>query len=264
MATMLTATHGRRSVTPETKPISGWVAATVRQITVETPLVKTFWLDLPERMPFLAGQHLELRLTAANGYQAVRSYSIANSPLEAGLAITVQMLENGEVSGYLDSRVHVGDQIELRYPIGYHFVWESTITDPVLLVAGGSGVVPLGSMLRHHQLSQATTSMRLLYSARSYDDVIYKPFLESYDFAQSGRRLDLTLTDHPPVDWHGYSRRIDRAILEEVTGDLDRSKLLVYICGPTPMVEAVANLAVQALGLDPLKVKTERFGPTGQ
>jgi ferredoxin-NADP reductase len=262
MAITTTVILGRRSATPPTNSSPEWQVGRVEKIIQESPQAKTFWLDLPERLPFFAGQHLEVRLTAANGYQASRNYSIANSPLEPGLAISVLMIKGGEVSSYLDSQVKVGDQIEIRYPIGYHFIWDSS-PDPVLLVAGGSGVVPLGSMLRHHQLGRGKSPMRLLYSARSYQDLFYKDFLFDDDFQRSGRQLAITLTDQAPPDWHGYTRRIDRQILTEVIAGLKLDELRVYICGPTSMVEAISQLAVQGLGLDPLRVKTERFGPTG-
>lgn len=257
-------TPGKRSAILEIKQVGAtWQTAKVTKVTRENARAKTFWLELAERLPTYAGQHLEVRLTSPDGYQATRSYSIASSPLEVGLAISVQMIEDGEVSGYLDTYVKAGDELEIHYPIGYHFVWSESSTDPVLLIAGGSGIVPLAAMLKHHQLSRATSPMRLLYSARSIEDMFYKDWLMAPDTSTNGREVHLALTDKQPSGWDGFSRRVDAEMLEAVTAGLDVAKLQIYVCGPTPMVEAAGTQALRTLGVDALRIKTERFGPTG-
>jgi ferredoxin-NADP reductase len=257
------ATPGARSGTLENERQKAvWQVGTVSNITVETPHVKSFRIELPGKLPHLAGQHLDLRLTAPDGYQAARSYSIASPPGDAGaVEITVQMLPDGEVSGYLDTEVKIGDQLEVKSPIGYHFIWRPEHRFPVTLIGGGSGVVPLMSMLRHHRQTRTQTPMQLLYSVREQAEIIYKRELLDPAFMSGGRDLTLTLTDQQPAGWDGYRRRIDRAMLEAVLPDRS-SERRFYICGPTPMVEAVANL-LTGMGFDAAAIKTERFGPTG-
>jgi ferredoxin-NADP reductase len=211
----------------------------------------------------MAGQHIDVRLTAEDGYQAQRSYSIASAPEDQHIALTVERLDDGEVSPYLVGEVVVGDQLELRGPIGGFFVWDAGTDQgrPVLLVAGGSGVVPLMSMIRHRRAAGAATAMRLLYSSRSYDDVIYRDEFERLVGANDGLEVFQTLTRSQPPGWHGYSRRIDRDMLAEVAWPIERSPS-AFICGPTSFVEAAASALVE-LGYDPAWVKTERFGATG-
>jgi ferredoxin-NADP reductase len=219
----------------------------------ETPAVKTIVLDLPEWPGHRAGQHVDVRLTAEDGYQAQRSYSIASAPEDERLALTVERLDDGEVSPYLAEELRVGDKLEVRGPIGGYFVWEAARGGPLLLVGGGSGVVPLVSMLRHRSATASEIPARLLYSVRSRDDVIYRDELERYEIV-------FTFTRVQPPGWQGYARRVDEEMLREVA--FPGAESLAYVCGPTRFVEAVADGLV-AVGYDPERVRTERFGPTG-
>ncbi len=264
------ATRGKKNATMETELINEavrprtleWQISTVVKVRVETHNVKTFTLALPNWTAHRAGQHYDVRLTAPDGYQAQRSYSIASSPEQAGqVELTVERLEEGEVSTYLHDVLIVGDQVELRGPIGGYFVWEASMGGPLLLVAGGSGIVPLMAMLRHRKAAGANVPVRLLYSSRTYDDIIYRSELESLHNDRSGLEVIHTLTRAQPLSWKGYGRRIDLPMLEEVTRPFGR-QLTAYICGPTPMVEGVANGLV-SLGIPPDRIRTERFGPTG-
>jgi ferredoxin-NADP reductase len=228
----------------------------------ETARAKTLVLEVPEWPGHLAGQHVDIRLTAPDGYQAQRSYSIASAPEDgARVALTVERIEDGEVSPYLVDELVEGDQIELRGPIGGYFVWSTDIGGPVLLVAGGSGICPLMAMLRHRAARQSHVPTRLLYSSRSLDDVIYRGELDSLAGRANGLDVFHTLTRSQPSDWKGYRRRIDRAMLAEVAF-APAQQPLCMVCGPTPLVEAVATALVE-LGHPPDRVKTERFGPTG-
>ncbi len=221
-------------------------------------------LEVPQWPGHRPGQHVDVRLVAEDGYQAQRSYSIGSAPEEATIALTVERLENGEVSPYLCDVLRAGDGLQLRGPIGGYFVWTTDQGGPLLLVAGGSGIVPLMAMLRHHRRAEATlrarVPVRLLYSARSWDQVIYREELE-----RLGRRpevdVTLTLTREAPTDWVGYRRRIDREILDAVSWPPSEIPH-AFVCGPTALVESVATLLVD-LGHDPARVRTERFGPTG-
>ena len=235
-----------------------WQVATVGDLIQETPRVRTIELDAPEWPGHRAGQHLDVRLTAEDGYQAQRSYSIASAP-EKGLAITVEQLEDGEVSPYLVEELRAGDAFELRGPIGGYFVWEAADDAPVLLVAGGSGIVPLMAMIRHRAAAGSTAPFRLLYSSRRLEDVIYREELER--LAGDGLEVFHTLTREQPAGWEGYNRRIDEAMLREVAFPPDEGAA-VFICGSTRFVDAAADPLV-ALGYDPLRIKTERFGATG-
>lgn len=239
-----------------------WQISTVVKVRVETYNVKTFTLALPNWMRHQAGQHYDVRLTAPDGYQAQRSYSIASSPEQMGeIELTVERLEDGEVSTYLHDVLIMGDQVELRGPIGGYFVWDANMGGPLLLIAGGSGIVPLMAMLRHRQAAGSKVPARLLYSSRSYDDIIYRGELDQLGKDHSGLEVFHTLTRKQPAGWPGYSRRIDMAMLEEVAKPFGR-ELKAYICGPTALVEGVANGLV-ALGIPPSQIRTERFGPTG-
>jgi ferredoxin-NADP reductase len=244
------------------KPTLNWQIASVADIKPETANVKTFTLKLPSWMRHRAGQHYDVRLTAQDGYQAQRSYSIASEPEREGeVDLTVERLNDGEVSSYLHDVVIKGDGIEARGPIGGYFVWESSMTDPLLLIAGGSGVVPLMSMIRHSAASGANNPTALLYSSRSFEDVIYYDELDRLSKSNGGPRVFHTLTRSQPADWKGYARRIDDAMLKEAAGPLGRS-VQVFICGPTLMVEYAANALVK-IGIDSNRIRTERFGPTG-
>jgi ferredoxin-NADP reductase len=238
-----------------------WQFGTVAELVQETPRVASLVLEVPDWMGHLAGQHVDVRLTADDGYQAQRSYSIASPPEDSRLAITVERLDDGEVSPYLVGELRMGDKVELRGPIGGYFVWRGDDERPVLLVAGGSGVVPLMAMIRHRAANHLKTPTRLLYSSRSLDDIIYRAELERLASAGDGLTVAHTLTRMQPPGWSGYARRIDSAMLAEVAWPKALTPI-VYVCGPTPMVENAANLLVD-MGYDPASVKTERFGATG-
>ena len=228
----------------------------------ETARAKTLVLEVPDWPGHLAGQHVDVRLTAPDGYQAERSYSIASAPEDGDqVALTVERIEDGEVSPYLDDELAEGDQLELRGPIGGYFVWSTDMGGPLLLVAGGSGICPLMAMLRHRAARQSHVPTRLLYSSRSLDDVIYRKELDSLAGRADGLEVFHTLTRSQPAGWSGYSRRIDRDMLAEVAFAPAQDPLCM-VCGPTPLVEAVATTLVE-LGHAPERVKTERFGPTG-
>jgi ferredoxin-NADP reductase len=236
-----------------------WLSATVAETIPETAQTVTLRLDVPAWRGHRAGQHVDVRLTADDGYAAQRSYSIASPPGIDRLELTVERIEDGEVSPWLTTLADVGDQFELRGPIGGWFVWDGDDTAPVLLVGGGSGVVPLMAMLRHHAASGSTAAMHLVYSARMLGDVIYRRELE--ELAGPHRAVALTLTRDSSPDWAGRRGRVDADMLAEV-GWPPSVRPHCYVCGPTPFVEAVAN-ALVALGHDPGRVRTERFGPTG-
>ena len=239
-----------------------WQIASVRDIKPETAKVKTFTLTLPAWMRHHAGQHYDIRLTAEDGYQAQRSYSIASAPERDGeIDLTIERIEDGEVSTYLHDVLVPGDRIEVRGPIGGYFVWEAGMDEPLLLIAGGSGVVPLMSMLRHRAAVGGKNPTALLYSSRSIEDIIYYQELEKLSATNGGLQIFHTLTRSQPADWNGYARRIDQAMLKEVAQPLGRS-VQVYICGPTLLVEAAANALVK-IGVDSNQIRTERFGPTG-
>ena len=236
-----------------------WQLADVLDVTPETDRVKTLVLDVPGWPGHRAGQHVDVRLTAEDGYQAERSYSIASAPSGKHLELTVECLDDGEVSPYLTDELHAGDKLELRGPVGGYFVWEPPVGGPVLLVGGGSGVVPLMAIIRERAATDSDVDMRLLLSSRTWDDVIYREELER--LMGGGLTVTHTLTRAQPEGWSGYARRIDGEMLAEVgPGPGDRPH--VYVCGPTPLVEAVAT-ALVALGHEPSRIKTERFGPTG-
>ena len=238
-----------------------WQLCDVAELLAETPRVKTLVLDAPDWPGHLAGQHVDIRLTAEDGYQAQRSYSIASAPDEGRLALTVERLADGEVSPYLTDVLVVGDKLELRGPIGGYFVWEASEGGPVLLLAGGSGVVPLMAMIRHRQAAGSDAPMRLLYSAKRADDLIYREELEELAGRGNGFETFFTLTREQPDGWQGFGRRVDRELLDEV-GWPAADDPLAYVCGPTAFVEAVASALVDS-GLPPHRIKTERFGPTG-
>lgn len=234
-----------------------WQVVTAAQIIAETPSVRTITLDIPDWPGHLPGQHVDVRLTAEDGYQAERAYSIASAPGEP-LAITVERLTDGEVSPYLVDELRPGDQFEVRGPIGGYFVWEGA-SGPLLLLAGGSGVVPLRSMLRHRIRTGSTVPVRLLYSSRTWQDVIYRDELAKLD--AEGIEVIHTLTRQQPPGWTGYTRRVDATMLAEVAWPPSAGPL-TYVCGPTNFVEAVAR-SLTLLGHSPLRIRTERFGATG-
>jgi ferredoxin-NADP reductase len=236
-----------------------WQTATVDSVVDETATVRTISLSVPDWAGHRAGQHLDIRLTAEDGYRAERSYSIASAPGEP-VAITVERLEDGEVSPYLTEDLRKGDEIELRGPIGGYFVWDPAVsgTAPLVLLAGGSGVVPLRAMLRHRSRTGSSAPVRLLYSVRSLADVIYRSELAS---PAPGVEVIYTLTRQQPPGWTGYARRIDQTMITDVAWPVPEAPL-AYVCGPTNFVEAAASDLVQ-IGYSPQRVKTERFGATG-
>jgi len=238
-----------------------WQVARVSAITPETPRVSSLTFDVPGWPGHVAGQHLDVRLTAEDGYQAQRSYSIASAPEASGVTITVERLDDGEVSPYLAGDVREGDSLELRGPIGGYFVWRAAEPRPVLLIGGGSGVVPLMAMVRHRAAAGSRTPVRLLYSSRTFEDVIYREELDRLAGAADGFMVHHTLTRSQPPGWKGYARRLDRGMIDEVAWPAEQMPL-VFVCGPTPFVEAAATLLVDH-GYDPAWVKTERFGATG-
>jgi ferredoxin-NADP reductase len=237
-----------------------WRLAEVGEVIVETPMTKSLVLSVPGWEGHLPGQHVDVRLTAEDGYQAERSYSIASAPAGERVEITVERLDDGEVSPYLTDELRTGDKLELRGPIGGYFTWDVAHGGPLLLVAGGSGVVPLMAILRHRAALGSQAPTRLLYSSRSFEEIIYREELAQLA-ADSTLAVTHTLTRSQPQDWTGYRRRIDEAMLAEVAWP-PAERPLAYVCGPTRLVETVASTLV-ALGLEPARVKTERFGPTG-
>jgi ferredoxin-NADP reductase len=238
-----------------------WQIGRVVEITPENSHVESLTLELPAWPGHRAGQHVDIRLTAEDGYQAVRSYSIASPPEERRIVVTVERLDDGEVSPYLVDEVRVGEPLEVRGPIGGYFVWDVALGGPLFLVAGGSGIVPLMAMIRHRVATGNETRIRLLYSARSPDDVIYRAELEEVA-SVPGIEVIYTYTRSQPPGWTGYRRRIDETMLQEVAPARD-AHLLIYICGPTPLAEGAANGLV-GLGYEPERIRIERFGPTGR
>ena len=230
------------------------------ELISETRRTVSIVLEYPAWAGHLPGQHVDVRLTAADGYQAQRSYSIASAPEDGFLVLTVERLEDGEVSSYLAGELRAGDHLELRGPIGGYFVWEPTLSGPVLLVAGGSGIVPFRSMLRHRAAVSSTVAVRLIYSSRSLDDVIYREELMRFA-AYDELEVRLALTRDWPQSWRGHRGRVDHQLLDEVSWPA-RDQPLVFVCGPTGFVESVADALVQQ-GHTQGRIRTERFGPTG-
>ncbi|MBV9450632.1 MAG: ferredoxin reductase [Streptosporangiaceae bacterium] len=245
-----TAIRGRLSSRP--RP---WQVATVTSVIRETGSVVTIELEAPGWPGHRAGQHLDIRLTAEDGYTAERSYSLASANGEP-VAITVERLDDGEVSPYLTEELRAGDELELRGPIGNWFVWNTPDGGPLMLVAGGSGIVPLRAILRHRQRSGSDVPVRLLYSSRTLDDVIYRAELERY--RNDGAQITYTLTRTRPPGWSGYSGRVDAAMLAQTAWPAGQHPL-AYVCGPTRFVETVADKLV-GLGYPSERVRTERFG----
>ena len=240
-----------------------WQLGEVVATQPETARTRSITLALPTWMGHRAGQHVDVRLTAEDGYQAERSYSIASPPEEQPhVTLTVERLDDGEVSPYLTGELRIGDKLELRGPIGGYFVWEAQMGGPLLLVAGGSGIVPLMAMLRHRAAVGSTVATRLLYSSRSPEEVIYRDELDRLISSTTMLEVVQTLTRMQPPGWTGYHRRIDTEMLREVGWSPDQYSL-AFICGPTPFVETAAASLV-ALGNEPGRIKTERFGPTGE
>jgi ferredoxin-NADP reductase len=243
-----TAVRGRL-----TGPRLEWQFARVVEVVKETARTTSIVLDAPDWPGHLAGQHVDVRLTAEDGYQAQRSYSIASAPEDQHLLLTVERIDEGEVSPYLTDTLQAGDELELRGPIGGYFVWREQLGGPILLVGGGSGIVPLRAILRHHRAIGGSVPARLLYSARRQEDLIYREELGRFDAA-------ITLTRERPQGWTGHSGRVGPELLAEVAWP-PAEHPLVYICGPTGFVEAAAD-ALLTLGHNQIRIRTERFGPT--
>jgi ferredoxin-NADP reductase len=236
-----------------------WQLAEVVDVLTETPRVKTIAFDVADWAGHRAGQHVDIRLTAEDGYQAERSYSIASAPNGTRLDLTVVRIADGEVSPYLADELRPGDRIELRGPVGGYFVWEPPQGGPLLLVAGGSGIAPLMAMIRSRAAAGSHVDTRLVFSSRGWDDIIYRDELERLN--GNGLTVAHTLTSSQPPGWTGYARLVDAEMLAEV-GPSPTESPRVYVCGPTPFAEAVTEALVH-LGHAPQEIKTERFGPTG-
>ena len=238
-----------------------WRLGEVIEVVAETPRTKNLVLDVPKWEGHKAGQHVDVRLTAEDGYQAQRSYSIASAPEDERLVLTVDRLDDGEVSPYLTEVLMRGDRLEFRGPIGGYFTWEVQDGGPLLLVGGGSGVVPLMAMIRHRAAAGSGVPVRLLYSSRSYEEIIYREELETLAAREASLEIFHALTRSRSGGWAGYARRIDAEMLREVSWPANENPL-AFVCGPTSFVEGVAD-ALVSLGHDPARVKTERFGATG-
>ena len=238
-----------------------WRLGEVVEAVPETPRAKSLLLEVPGWEGHRAGQHVDVRLTAEDGYQAQRSYSIASAPEEERVELVVERLDDGEVSPYLTDELRAGDKLELRGPIGGWFTWEAEEGGPLFLVGGGSGIAPLMAMIRHRAAAASDAPCRLLYSSRSREETIFADDLDRLADSDGSLEIFHTLTRSRPPGWTGYARRIDREMIGEVApspGEEPRT----FICGPTPLVESVATELV-GLGHDAGRIKTERFGPTG-
>jgi ferredoxin-NADP reductase len=238
-----------------------WRRAKVRQVVVETSRVKSLLLEVTGWLGHLPGQHVDVRLTGEDGYQAQRSYSIASPAEDTWVALTVERVGNGEVSPYLVDEIRMGDQFELRGPIGGYFVWTVARGGPLCLIAAGSGIAPLMAMLRHRDRQITRVPAVLLHSSRNLEDVIYRKELDAMARRDPGLRVVTTLTRKQPEGWTGYRRRIDKSMLCEACFPPDRMPR-IYVCGPTPFVEDVSSFLVE-LGHEASMIKTERFGPSG-
>jgi ferredoxin-NADP reductase len=229
-----------------------WREATIRAIRPETPRAKTLVLDVPGWPGHAAGQHVDVRLTAEDGYQAQRSYSIASGPASPDLELTVEGIEGGEVSPYLTEDAMPGDGFDLRGPIGGYFVWDASRAEPLLLVGGGSGVVPLMAMLRHRRRTTPDLPMRLVYSVRTAEDVIYA--------GELGEETTLTFTREPPDGWTGHTGRIDSTLIGPAAASAAGG--IAFVCGSNGFVESATRLLLES-GFPAARIRTERFGPTG-
>jgi ferredoxin-NADP reductase len=244
----------------ERAPRLQWRGAEVVEVRRETPRVVSLALRIPDWPGHLPGQHVDVRLTGEDGYQAQRLYSIASAPEEALVWLTVERIEDGEVSPYFVAEVRAGDRFEVRGPIGGHFVWTADRGGPLFLIAGGSGVVPLMAMLRHRAAVASRVPALLVYSSRSFDEIIYRDELARLAGAGDGLRVVHTLTRSQPPGWAGLARRVDRAMLADF-GFPPGESPHAFICGPSGLVESAGQLLVE-LGHDATRIKTERFGPS--
>jgi ferredoxin-NADP reductase len=242
----------------ETSPQSPWQTASIIRIEKRTPRVTSFWLQPSRPFSHLAGQHVDIRLTAPDGYQARRSYSIASAP-GAGIELAIERLDDGEVSPFFHDVAAVGDEIELRGPLGGHFIWEESDGGPILLVGGGSGVVPLMAMVRHRTLRKSAEPVALVFSARVWDEVIFRDELIGLDDRRDGFDLVLTLTREPARRPSDYSRRVDVRMMAQAIERLPRAPRLAYVCGSNAFVSAAAQALIDA-GVQPSLIRTERYG----
>ena len=261
------------SAPPPSAAATPWQSAIVERVTVESYRARTFTLRLTDPRPFRAGQHYDVRLTAPDGYQAQRSYSLASAPplgvpdTADTIDLTVELISDGEVSTYFHEVVQTGDVLEVRGPIGGPFTWSPDMGGPLLLLAGGSGIVPLRSILAHRETVAPDLPALLLYSSRALDDVIYRHWLDTWSERTANVAVRYSLTRRQPADWAGYARRVDAPMLSDCLAELRRMSgdgafPLCYACGPTGFVEAAAD-ALLAVGVPELSIHTERFGPTG-
>jgi ferredoxin-NADP reductase len=262
------ATPGASSASPVTEARASepsgaklrWQEATITAVTADTPRVKSFLLAPSAPFPFRAGQHVDVRLTAPDGYRAERSYSIASAPEDTGrIELAIDRLDDGEVSPFFHDVAEIGDAIELRGPIGGHFVWDVNDGGPLLLLGGGSGVVPLMSMLRHRAAVMSDVPAPLLFSSRTFEDVIFRDELRTLDARNDDFQLALTLTRDKPRRLTDFGRRVDAAMVAELVGRLPAPPRHVFVCGGNPFVEAAAQGAIRA-GLSPAMIRTERYG----
>jgi ferredoxin-NADP reductase len=239
-----------------------WRVATVAAVRDETRTARSITLDVPDWPGHLAGQHVDVRLTAADGYSAARSYSIASAPSgDEHVEITVERLDDGEVSPYLTGEVMAGDSLEIRGPIGGWFVWHPEQTEPIQLIAGGSGLVPLIAMMRARAAVRSKIPFRLLYSVRQPDAILYVDELRALASTNDGTAITYAYTRVTPEDWGRPPARVDAALIAQVTWPANQSPTC-YVCGPTPFVESIAT-SLTAAGHPPDRIRTERFGATG-
>lgn len=246
---------------PLQRPRIEWQTGRVQAIVTETSRVKSIILQPADWSGHWPGQHVDIRLTADDGYQAERSYSIASPPEEELLTLTVERVEDGEVSTYLLDELRVGDALEFRGPIGRHFIWRQTRGGPICLIAGGTGITPLMAMLRHRRRSRARIPASLIYSARSLADVVYRDELDTMARGDHDLRLVYALTREHPGDWNGHRGRVNEVLLAK-NGFTPAQNPTFFVCGPTGFVESISSMLVK-LGFDPFAIKTERFGPSG-
>src|ERR687894_277772 len=238
-----------------------WRIGEVVETSPDTPRTKSLFLEVPCWEGHRAGQHVDVKLTAEDGYQAQRSYSIASAPEDGRVELLIERLDDGEVSPYLTDALRAGDGLELRGPIGGWFAWDTSEGGPLLLVAGGSGIAPLAAMIRHRRATKSVVPVCLLYSSRSREEAFFREELEEYAAGDGSLEVVQTFTRSAPPGWKGFDRRIDGAMLAEVAFPPE-ARPLTFVCGPTPLVES-ATTALVELGHDPARIKTERFGPTG-
>ena len=237
-----------------------WQIATVLELVEETPRTKSIVLRAPDWRGHLAGQHVDVRLTAEDGYQAQRSYSIASAPEDPELVLTVEEIRDGEVSPYLVDELQAGDELEVRGPIGGYFAWDNAATEPLLMLAGGSGIVPFRAMLRTWAAGPRHAMPRLVYSSRTLADVIYRD--ELMQFATRDQvDVRFVLTREWPDGWDGHRGRVDRELLEMVAWP-EAGDPIAFVCGPNGFVESVAR-ALMDIGYPSDRIRTERFGPSG-